>query len=211
METDLPIDLNPHWRRLMTLLGPIHDQVRLLARQLARSRFDGDDLFQEAVLRAQAKLHTLSDETRFRGWFYAVLLSVHRTRSRRPFWKRFLSLDRERDDGFDPPGEDGEQAAQERMRAERASRALATIPAVQREAVVLFELNGFSIQEIAEMQKVSVSAVKSRLQRGRARLRRHYERLGLGPVQRLVEGSVQDATASFPEPVDAAGAVNRTP
>jgi hypothetical protein len=47
--------------------------------------------------------------------------------------------------------------------------------------VVLFELEGFSIEEIAALQQVSASAVKSRLARGRARLRRIYERWGLGP------------------------------
>jgi predicted DNA-binding protein YlxM (UPF0122 family) len=44
--------------------------------------------------------------------------------------------------------------------------------------VVLFEIEGFSIEEIAAMQEVSISAVKSRLARGRDRLRRHYEKLG---------------------------------
>ena len=66
---------------------------------------------------------------------------------------------------------------EERWRAERASRALASLPAVQREAVVLFEVEGYSIEEIAAWQKASVPAVKARLQRGRARLRRHYERI----------------------------------
>lgn len=60
----------------------------------------------------------------------------------------------------------------------RATRALSTLPAVQREAVVLRELEGFSIEEVAELQEVSVSAVKSRLSRGRQRLRRYYEQRG---------------------------------
>ena len=58
------------------------------------------------------------------------------------------------------------------------AQGLATLPAVQREAVVLFELDGYSIVEIAAMQRASVSAVKSRLTRGRERLRRFYEQHG---------------------------------
>ena len=42
---------------------------------------------------------------------------------------------------------------------------------------MLFEVDGFSIEEIARLTGASVPAVKSRLTRGRERLRRHYERL----------------------------------
>jgi hypothetical protein len=58
---------------------------------------------------------------------------------------------------------------------------------------VMFEVDGYPIEEIAAMQGVSLSAVKSRLARGRERLRRHYERMGYvaapgpgrGPAVRL--------------------------
>lgn len=168
------------WLRLMNLLGPIHPQVQATARRLCRSNSDGDDLFQDAVLRALDKLPGLRDESRFRSWFHKVLISVHRSRWRRAFWRRYLSLEVECARGFDPAGEDGDRRV-ELDRAERASQALATLPAPQREAVVLFELEGFSIEEIADMQKVSPPAVKSRLVRGRERLRRYYQRLGLAP------------------------------
>src|SRR5262245_8893265 len=80
------------WARLMTLLSPFHDQARTLARAVARSSAEGDDLFQEAVLRALDKLPSLREERKFRGWFYQILLSVHRSRHRRSFWNRFTSL-----------------------------------------------------------------------------------------------------------------------
>jgi RNA polymerase sigma-70 factor, ECF subfamily len=167
------------WDRLLALLAPIHDSVRGTARRLARDAADGDDLFQETVLHAYRKLSGLRDPERFRSWFYAVLLSIHRRRSRRTFWRRFLSLETEMARGFEPAGESGTDRPEVHRRAERVSRALATLPAVQREAVVLFELEGFAVKEIGELQKVSISAVKSRLQRGRDRLRRFYEREGL--------------------------------
>lgn len=165
------------WHRLLKLMGPFHDQAAVTARRLSRNPDDGDDLFQEALLRAFEKLSTLRDEARFRPWFYAVLLSVHRNRSRRRFWRRFLSLDSEQARGFDPPGVDARDLNEERHGAERASRALASLPSVQREAVVLFELDGYSIEEIADLQDVTISAVKSRLARGRERLRRHYQKV----------------------------------
>ena len=171
-------DRTPDWERLLRLLAPFHDEARGLARRLAHSAADGDDLFQDGLLRAYEKLSTLREEDRFRSWFYAVLLSVHRTRSRRAFWKRFLSLDGERSRGYEPAGEDGARFAEEEMGSRRAARALSLLPAVQREAVILFELEDVSVEEISELQGVSKSAVKSRIARGRDRLRRHYESLG---------------------------------
>jgi RNA polymerase sigma-70 factor (ECF subfamily) len=168
------------WDRLIHLLAPLHDQAAATARRLSRSNPDGDDLLQEAVLRAFEKLPSLRDETAFRSWFFAILLNAHRNRSRRGFWRRFLSIEGDMPPEFDPPGEDGGALERERRQAARASRALAGLPAPQREAVVLFEIEGFSIEEIAAMQKVSASAVKSRLARGRGRIRRYYEREGFG-------------------------------
>jgi RNA polymerase sigma-70 factor (ECF subfamily) len=156
-------------RRLLALLAPIHDAARATARRLCRSDADGDDLFQEAVLRAFDRLGELRDESRFRAWFYAVLLSVHRARHRRDFWRRLSPLD-EADEPSRPAEAEGLDGA------ERMARALATLSPDAREAIVLFELEGFSLEEVAELQGDSLSAVKSRLARARERLCRHYEK-----------------------------------
>ena len=60
----------------------------------------------------------------------------------------------------------------------RAATALGKLEPAQREAIVLFELHGYAIDEIAEIQQASVSSVKSRLVRGRERLRRVYAGFG---------------------------------
>jgi RNA polymerase sigma-70 factor (ECF subfamily) len=167
------IETTPTWDELFELLGPIHDDVQLFARRIARSAAEGDDVFQEAVLRAAKKLGSLRDRSRFKPWMYSVVVSVHRTRRRGAFWRRWISSD--------PPdlvGDDGARWADEHASADRATAALATLEPAQREAIVLFELHGYSIEEIAEIQRASVPAVKSRLTRGRDRLRRFYLALG---------------------------------
>src|SRR5437868_1428146 len=78
--------------RLLRLLEPLHQRGQATARRLSRCAADGDDLFQEAVLRALERLPELREEASFGAWFYAVLLSVHRARGRRDFWRRFLPL-----------------------------------------------------------------------------------------------------------------------
>jgi len=171
-------DTDRRWERLSRLLEPIHDKAAATARNLCRSAGDGDDLYQEAVLRAFQKLHTLRDESRFRSWFFAVLISVHRSRYRRAFWRRFQPLDALPSEGGGLAGEDGRRQAEEVRAAERAARALSRLPAEQREAVVLYEIEGFSMEDVASIQGASVAAVKSRVFRGREKLRQVYERWG---------------------------------
>ena len=48
--------------------------------------------------------------------------------------------------------------------------AMSYLPEIQRECLILFEITGFSIKEIMEIQKSSESAIKQRLRRGRQRL-----------------------------------------
>jgi RNA polymerase sigma-70 factor (ECF subfamily) len=201
------------WRRLIELLDPIHNRAAGTARRLAGSSSDGDDLFQDAVLRAYRALPSLRDESRFAPWFYTILLSVHRNRTRRSFWSRFLPLEAAPSD-CEPAGDDGGDWEESRWRAARASRALATLSPEQREAVVLFEIEGFSIEEIAALQRVSHSAVKSRLARGRDRLRRIYERWGLGPqhaggTRERKSGSYRAALAPIPQEEEGRGRASR--
>jgi hypothetical protein len=59
----------------------------------------------------------------------------------------------------------------------RRRRRRFTGPPEAREAIVLFELDGFTLEEIAEVQRASLSAIKSRLARSREKLARYYERL----------------------------------
>ena len=165
-------DLTYAWDQLEVLLGPIHNDVQLFARRIARTNAEGDDVFQEAVVKAARKLATLRDQSKFKSWMYSVVVSVHRARLRGSFWKRWVG-----DARPDPVGDDGSRWADERASAERAAAALASLEAPQREAIVLFELHGYSIEEIAEIQSASISSVKSRLVRGRDRLRIFYAKL----------------------------------
>ncbi len=115
------------------------------------------------------------------------MLSVHRNRSRRAFWKRFVSFDAAPAGGESLAAAGDVDLEDDRVRSARASRALAMIPAVQREAVVLHDVDGFTMEEIAAIQDVTISAVKTRVSRGRERLRRHYERLGYRGASRVAE------------------------
>jgi RNA polymerase sigma-70 factor (ECF subfamily) len=196
------------WARLAALLAPIHAQAAATARRLCRSSAEGDDLLQDTVLRAFEKLHTLRDESRFRSWFYATLLSRHRTRWRRSFWRRLVPWEAAFPEGREPIGDDGIAWGDAAGRAMRMRRALDSIPAVQRQAIVLFELDGFDIEEIALMQQSSVPAVKSRLKRGRERLRVWYAREGVGAP--VASGATRAPRSGLVTDFAAAGREERT-
>jgi RNA polymerase sigma-70 factor (ECF subfamily) len=65
---------------------------------------------------------------------------------------------------------DSTQNADRNIDIELLYKALGQLPAKQKEALVLFEISGFSLKEIQEMQGGSLSAVKSRITRGREKL-----------------------------------------
>ena len=186
------------WERLTRLLVPVHGPALATARRLCRTSVDGEDLYADTVLHAFEKLHTLREESRFKGWFFAILLSRHRSRTRLKFWRRFVPLDEAFPAGTEPTGEDGARWSDEARRAARVAAALASLPAVQREAIVLFELEHYSIDEIAGLQRASVPAVKTRLSRGRERLRHFYEQLGITEPHTAITHCVPVAREASP-------------
>lgn len=153
--------------RLCRLLEPHHDELRAFSARLCKSTADGDDLFHEAVVRALVKIDHLREDKAFRWWFYRVLITVHRNRTRRGLWSRLVPLGAAHEIA-EPPADIGG--------AQRMRLALAALPAEQREAIVLHELQGMTTNEIARLQRVSGSAVKSRLSRGRRRLQTIYRK-----------------------------------
>jgi RNA polymerase sigma-70 factor (ECF subfamily) len=76
--------------------------------------------------------------------------------------------------------------------------ALGRLPGTQREAIVLFELAGLSLEDVREVQGGSLSGVKSRIVRGRRRL---AELLGANDQERSESADRLDLPTSVP-PID---------
>ncbi len=138
-----------------------------------------DDVTQDAFLRAYDALDTFRNEDGhgFKSWLLRIAtnraLDVLRYEGRRPARSLDAALDAE-DSNWEPeetreehPAELAEQAALRR----HLEAALGELPEDQRLAVILFDVEGYSYEEIAEISGVAVGTVKSRLHRGRGRLR----------------------------------------
>jgi len=164
--------------RFRRLLEPVYAQALAFARHVSKSASDGDDLFHEALLRALIKLDHLRDEAAFKPWLFRIVISVHRKRCRRAFWKRFVQTSTPAPDSDPATSGDYRVADWSPDAAEAARRArdaLASLAPAYREAIVLFEIEGWQVDELATLYGVSASAVKSRLARGRMQLRALYE------------------------------------
>lgn len=151
------------WDELTARLRPF------VARRVAPA--DADDVLQDIFVRIQTNLGALRDGERFGPWVYQVARSAvadHRRRAARH------PLAREGDPGGDEvPGE--EAAPDEDEAAAEACGCIAPfvarLPSPYREAVTLTELEGLPQKVAAEMAGVSLSGMKSRVQRGREQLR----------------------------------------
>ncbi len=135
-----------------------------------------EDATQEAFIRAYRHLAMLSDGAKFAGWIStiarrAAIATGLRHRRELDMRERWAL---EQPTATEPPGEDADECAAETLR-----RALTELPAMHRECLVLFHLEGKSGAEAAAALGISESALRVRLHRARAALRERLEkRLG---------------------------------
>lgn len=152
-----------------TLLRPVYPDLVRYARAMTGSRADGDDLLQDVVIKAWKSFPKLRDKDRFYPWMLQILRNTFRSNLRRNWLRNWLPLDH-----ADILAAESGLAYEEK---ELVRLALQALPVKQREAVVLYEVLGNTVEEIATIQNVSLSAAKSRLSRGRLKLREQYHAL----------------------------------
>ena len=149
------------------------DHLFGVAFRVVGDRETAADAVQEAFLSAYRNLSRFRGDS-FRSWLTRITVNaatdVLRSRKRRPAdpypeWE---------DEAWQPPADESdgpEQRALVRQRSRTIAEALTHISEDQRIAIVLFDVEGYDYQEIAEMTGVSLGTVKSRIHRGRLALR----------------------------------------
>ena len=151
------------------LLKACYNDVVRYSRAMAGSAVDGDDLLQDALIRAWKGFPRLNDPDRFKFWLLKIIKNTHFSRSRLQWAKRMFGLEAA---GYLPSTDVLPYEEKELVRM-----ALKRLPEAQREALILFEVLNMSIAEVAMQQKITNSAAKSRLARGRIKLREAYQAL----------------------------------
>jgi RNA polymerase sigma-70 factor, ECF subfamily len=147
----------------MQLYEPVHARLSRFVQTIVWNTDDAKDVISETVLIAFEKFEVLTGPDVFVYFMFGIAQNVVRKKHRRrKFWGLFSV-------------EQSEQVPDERLADECLLQkelvdALKKLNDKQREAIVLFEISGFSIKEIAGMQQLSESGVKSNLKRGKEKL-----------------------------------------
>lgn len=171
------------WPELEARLRPY------VARRVASS-FDVDDVIQEVFVRIHRGLDDLRDGQSFGGWVYRIaeraVVDHQRSRARHPLPRAAAALD-----GEAPPPTHDDDLAEDLTGC--IALFVARLPSPYREAITLTELEGITQKDAAEMLGISLSGMKSRIQRGRARIRAMFEECCVVSVD--ARGRVVDCTA----------------
>jgi RNA polymerase sigma-70 factor (ECF subfamily) len=142
-----------------------------LALRLSGDPDEATDLTQEVFLRAFRHLGKFRGGSSLKTWLYRVAVNHCRSRLGRGHRRWLLPLPESVAETAPEPSPGPEEQALAEDEGRRVERALAAIPAHFREAVVLRDLEGLAYEEIAQVLRVRVGTVRSRIARGRERLR----------------------------------------
>ena len=140
--------------------------LRRYARALTHDADLADDLVQDSLERAIRKRALWQPTGSLRAWLFRILLNVYRndlrTRRRVPTALPF-------DERLAPPGMSAAQHG--RLALAETARAMQSLSAEQREALLLVAVEGMSYAEAAAILDIPPGTLMSRLARGRTALR----------------------------------------
>jgi len=148
-----------------------------LALRMAGNPFDAADLTQDAFLRIHRHLGKFRGRSSLKTWIFRVALNHCRSRlgRRRLPTQSLEPLPGELAPQIPDPRRGPEERALARDEGRRVAAALGRIPVQFREAVVLRDLEDLTYEEIAAVLGVRIGTVRSRIARGRQRLREVLE------------------------------------
>lgn len=138
-------------------------RLRRYARALAGDRASADDLVQDTLERAWAKLHLYRRGTDLRAWLFTVMHNVHVNRVRAA---------RSTDPLEDEMPELAQRASQgDGLVVRDLDRSIARLPDEQRAVLLLVTLEELSYEEVARTLAIPIGTVMSRLSRAREKMR----------------------------------------
>ncbi|HEX5246332.1 MAG TPA: sigma-70 family RNA polymerase sigma factor [Gaiellaceae bacterium] len=156
----------------------LSDQVYRVARHLAGSREEADDLVQETYVRAFRSWRSYQPGTNLRAWLLRILTNLNIDRGRRaqrtpPMQgleaNDYFLYDRLTESDGAP---NDEERVVERLSQDDIVAALASVPHDFRDVIVLVDIGDFSYQDAAQILDIPIGTVMSRLHRGRRILKR---------------------------------------
>jgi RNA polymerase sigma-70 factor (ECF subfamily) len=161
-------------RRLRAEICAERERLYRIAWSWCHDGSQAEDLAQETVARALAKLDSLRDESRLQVWLTQILANLFRDQFRRI----------QPETGLEPEllasEDDPEHSADRAQLIDRTREAIAALKDDQRQVLTLVDVAGFSYADTAAILDVPVGTVMSRLSRARGRMRELLQQRGIG-------------------------------
>jgi RNA polymerase sigma factor (sigma-70 family) len=156
-------------RRFEEVVSPHLDAAYNYARELTKNEADAEDFVQDASVRALRFFSSLRGQDA-RAWLLTIVRNTwYGQFSRRDDPDRAAAFNEMSDDRPDPTLSPEAQIMQQQT-VDGVRAAIEQLPADFREVIVLRELEGMSYKEIAEVVRIPIGTVMSRLARARDRL-----------------------------------------
>jgi RNA polymerase sigma-70 factor, ECF subfamily len=175
-----------HYDALATMVARYQHRLFRYLLHLSRDRATAEDLFQQTWLRVMEKIGRYDTARKFDVWLFAVArnLTIDHFRARR-FTE---SLDEPKESGSmrEQLPASGQSALGSLLESERGamlSECMQELAAIHREVLTLRFEEEMKLEEIAEVVRIPISTVKSRLSRALEGLRKQMER-------RMAEGAI---------------------
>ncbi|WP_405490930.1 RNA polymerase sigma factor SigM [Streptomyces sp. NBC_00096] len=147
------------------------DRLWAVALRTLGDREEAADAVQDALVSAYRAAHTFRGESAVTTWLHRITVNACLDRARKAASRRTSPLnDTDRLERLLEPHESAEAPAERQDLHRQLLAALSTLPAEQRAALVLVDMQGYPVAEAARMLDVPTGTVKSRCARGRAKL-----------------------------------------
>lgn len=154
-----------HKEQFMMLYRQYHRQLNAYCTALTNQADDAKDLMSATIEVAFTRFGELREVSKFKYFLFGIASRLVNNERRKKTGKIFVAEEALLQIG------DQHHAADAGADHHFLHKALQVLSNEMREALILFELQGFTIKEIADIQKTNDNTVKTRLQRGREKLK----------------------------------------
>ena len=168
---------------------------------VTRGGADTEDLAQDAIVRAWAAFPTYRAEAPFEAWLCRIALNAAHDYQRSAWKRRVLLWDRSASDNPDYEAALGQTApsaqgeAEKRELQQRVRQAVAKLKEPERNPIWMIYFEQFSLAEVARLEGLPESTIRSRVKAGLKRLERQ---LGDFDLERGTPVSAQSAQPTYP-------------
>lgn len=152
----------------MLLYKPAHERLYRFVQSLVWDKEETKDIVNETALIAFEKFHTIKNKTYFVSYLFSIASNLCKKHYK---IKKLKAM-------FDWAKADNNKAwqhAETNVNANDLKNILQQLSFEQRRALLLFELSGFSYEEISKIEKCSQSAIKSRIHTAKKILKKYIQ------------------------------------